>query len=841
MTINSKISDLKKEKEKDETFEVQKFISEKKIVRALNRAQIYKLRRIQKEAIEKGLFFRKSFLVCAPSGSGKTLIGELGAIYNIIQGLGKSIYLVPFKALATEKYNHFKKIYGILNIKIELSIGDQEPDEKQLQYSDLIITTYEKMDSILRNFKDKKWIFNITTIIIDEIHVIGETDRGPRLESLIVRLNQFLKYPQIIGLSATIANPETFQEWLSSLGNETILIYSEERPVPLHYKIKIANNKDVLIRKIIKSTLNDGGQVLIFVNKRKTTQSLAINLKNLVKSYLSKKDREILEKILNILNILKGGMIELRKIIKDGIAFHHAGLLYKERKIIEDAFKKRILKVLICTTTLSAGINMPARVVILRDFKKYTTFGANIRNFQDFHESPDGYSFFKPFSANEVFQMLGRAGRPNLDDVGYGIILVKNVQEEKWVLNYYFKSMSKLNKLIPKYNKLKSGLNSINTLKEQVLLRIYEQGKISLEQLREFFRSTYFWFLISKKNEEMNIPIEQFLMIREIEPENLLKLHGYPERLKKISKINSQTRITKISEDTISGYVKTNYGVYFTEFNVTRGISCSCGFENGKADGFIDNELSFELCDHVTLFIMHVLKKDDENFKKYVNDIIPRCLKNQYILDYLFEKGLIIKNPDQSISCSNFGKLIIRLYLYPVSGVLLRHKLESGNIYSFDTIIKESFEILKAESRLKDDKMYLPILEWINETPIDDIIEKYNIMAGDLYQVRDNIERIVIFMGIIATHLSEVEDNLRENLLKVAKMAEILRIRIRHGIREDLFDLILGLKHVGRIRGRILHEAGYQTALQVKKENPYILHYKTGLGLVICKKIVSHE
>ncbi|MHA1414557.1 MAG: hypothetical protein ACTSO4_18320, partial [Promethearchaeota archaeon] len=233
--------------------------------------------------------------------------------------------------------------------------------------------------------------------------------------------------------------------------------------------------------------------------------------------------------------------------------------------------------------------------------------------------------------------------------------------------------------------------------------------------------------------------------------------------------------------------------------------------------------------------------KDDENFKKYVNDIIPRCLKNQYILDYLFEKGLIIKNPDQSISCSKFGKLIIRLYLYPVSGVLLRHKLESGNIYSFDTIIKESFEILKAESRLKDDKMYLPILEWINETPIDDIIEKYNIMAGDLYQVRDNIERIVIFMGIIATHLSEVEDNLRENLLKVARMAEILRIRIRYGIREDLFDLVLGLKHVGRIRGRILHEAGYQTALQVKKENPYILHYKTGLGLVICKKIVSHE
>ncbi|MFX0135497.1 MAG: DEAD/DEAH box helicase, partial [Candidatus Hodarchaeota archaeon] len=168
---------------------------------------------MQKGTIKKGLFFRKSFLVCAPSGSGKTLIGEVCAINNIFQKFGKSIYLVPYKALATEKYFHFKKSYSRFGVKVELSIGDYDVDDSKLEKADLIVTTYEKMDSILRNFYDKDWIFEISTVIIDEIHILSESERGPRLESLIVRLNEFLHNPQIIGLSATIANPEFFNSW----------------------------------------------------------------------------------------------------------------------------------------------------------------------------------------------------------------------------------------------------------------------------------------------------------------------------------------------------------------------------------------------------------------------------------------------------------------------------------------------------------------------------------------------------------------------------------------------------------------------------------------------------
>ncbi|MFX1365879.1 MAG: DEAD/DEAH box helicase [Promethearchaeota archaeon] len=835
-------SKIEKEKLDDYNIkEIFKYISDKRIVRVLFEGKIFQLREIQKEAIEKGLFFRKSFLVCAPSGSGKTLIGEICAIHNAFQAFGKSIYLVPYKALATEKYYHFKKNYERFNLKIELSIGDYDIDDSKLQKTDIIVTTYEKMDSILRNFYDKEWIFEISTIIIDEIHVIGESDRGPRLESLIVRLNEFLHNPQIIGLSATIANPEFFNSWLSSLGNKTTLIKSDERPVPLHYKIEITQNKDSTIRRLVKNTLEKNGQVLIFSNKRKGAQQSAENIKHIVKKTLEENELNICKALEKRLSSIRGSHGDLRNVVKSGVAFHHAGLLPRERKIIEDNYRKRIIKVICCTTTLSAGVNTPARLVILKDFKKYITSGHNIRNFSDFHENGDGFSYFKSFSANEVFQILGRAGRPGLDSVGYGIILTKNVNEKMWVEEHFFQNQPLKNSLIPRYNNLISGLNKINTLKEQVLLRVYEEKKITLEQLKEFFEKTYFWYGIKNSMKEQKIPVEQLLMIKEITPINILKLHSNAKKVNNLMNGVCESKISKFSDENISGYVKTQFGVFFCQFDITSGIQCSCGFENGISDNFANNEFSFESCEHVTAFLLYLLQYPDINFQKYVDSIVPKSVKNQYILSYLFEKGLIIKNEDGSIHCSQFGKLIIRLYLYPVSGVIIRYKLENVEINSIQNLIKEAYDVLKTEFRVKDNKMLHPILEWADEEPIEEILEKYNIMIGDLFSIRDNLERIITFIGIIASNLSTHGIDLQDKLVRIAEMAETLKIRLHYGIREELFDLVLRLNDVGRVRARILYNAGYHTATQVRKENPYVLNKKTGLGINLCKKIIKKD
>lgn len=821
------------------TPEVMDYIKDERILRVLLERKIFSFRNIQKEAIGKGLFFRKSFLVCAPSGSGKTLIGELCAIHGILNKFGKSIYLVPFKALASEKYRSFKHDYERFGVKVELCIGDQEPEEEAIQKADLILTTYEKMDSLLRNFHDKPWVSEISTIIIDEIHVISEPDRGPRLESLIVRLSEFLANLQVIGLSATIANPGFFNKWLTSLGSNTELIKSDERPVPLYYHIDITKNKDSTIKKIVNETLSKEGQVLIFVNKRKLTQMLAKNLHSVVSNHLSNQEKIECKKIEQKLVSIRGSISDLKKVVRDGIAFHHAGLLAHERKIVEKSFRTHLLKVIICTTTLSAGINLPARVVVLRDFKKYSTSGRNVKNFEKFHEDSDGFSFFLPFSGNEVFQMLGRAGRPGLDSEGHGIILVSDVNDLNWVEDHYFTNSNPKIPLQPKYNDLNSGLNDINTLKEQVLLRVYEEDNISSEDLVSFFKKTFFWYCVKEKMGENAIPIAQLLLIEQITPDNLMKLHANPKIISKVSRKSYAIKLANFTKTSIGGYVKTDYGVQSVKFDIERGILCSCGFENGMSDGYASPKFSFEFCEHVTAFLAHLIKIPDPSFQKHVNDVIPQCLRTQYILNYLFEKGLLIRNEDGTLRCSAFGKLIIRLYLYPISGVLIRSKLEGYEINSYQDMVREAYEVVRAERRVRDYKLLQPLLEWIDEEPVDAILEKYHIMAGDLYGLKENIERIITFMGIIAIHLAETGLEMQDTLIKVAEMAETLKIRVHYGIHEELFDLVLRLPNVARVRARILFDAGYKTATQVKKERISILNRKTGMGVKLCKNIIT--
>jgi|TARA_B100001971_G_scaffold207197_1_gene227031 helicase len=184
------------------------------------------LRPAQVKAVKKGLLDRKNLLVCTPTASGKTLIAELAALKSIIEGNGKAIYIVPLKALASEKYKDFKKRYGNV-AKVALSIGDIDSTDSYLVDYDLIIVTAEKLDSLIRHHAP--WLSLISTIIIDEIHLLNDPGRGPTLEILITILRQLLKKAQIIGLSATIGNPEELAEWLKAK-----LVIDNWRPVKLH-------------------------------------------------------------------------------------------------------------------------------------------------------------------------------------------------------------------------------------------------------------------------------------------------------------------------------------------------------------------------------------------------------------------------------------------------------------------------------------------------------------------------------------------------------------------------------------------------------------------------------
>lgn len=187
--------------------------------------KIDELRPSQEKAIQSGLFDKKNLLVCTPTASGKTFVAELAFLNNILNDRGKTIYIVPLKALATEKYKEFSKRYkDIANIGI--SIGNTDSPEPYLDKYDVIVTTSEKFDSLIRHHTP--WLNKVSTLIVDEIHLLNDSSRGPTLEIIITLLRQIIKNIHIIGLSATIGNPKELAEWL---GAE--LVVDTWRPVEL--------------------------------------------------------------------------------------------------------------------------------------------------------------------------------------------------------------------------------------------------------------------------------------------------------------------------------------------------------------------------------------------------------------------------------------------------------------------------------------------------------------------------------------------------------------------------------------------------------------------------------
>ncbi len=188
--------------------------------------EIDKFRPSQEKAIKAGLFENKNLVICTPTASGKTLIAEMACVKKILEQYGKAIYIVPLKALAAEKYRDFKTKYGFL-FKTALSIGDPDSADLYLKDYDMIICTSEKLDSLIRHHTP--WLKEIATIIVDEIHLLNDINRGPTLELLLTTLRKLLNKVQIIGLSATIGNPLELAEWL-----DAGLILDKWRPVPLH-------------------------------------------------------------------------------------------------------------------------------------------------------------------------------------------------------------------------------------------------------------------------------------------------------------------------------------------------------------------------------------------------------------------------------------------------------------------------------------------------------------------------------------------------------------------------------------------------------------------------------
>lgn len=195
------------------------------IVEKLKKQGIIKLHPAQEKAVKKGVLDGKNMLICTPTASGKTAVATFAMTKRLFENKSMSVYLVPLKALAGEKYKYYKELFEDTGFRVAISTGDIDSKSDWLDEYHLLILTIEKMDSLIRHHCS--WLKYVDTVIIDEIHLLNDPSRGPTLEILITILKKLLK-PQLIALSATIGNPKELANWLNAE-----LVIDNWRPVKL--------------------------------------------------------------------------------------------------------------------------------------------------------------------------------------------------------------------------------------------------------------------------------------------------------------------------------------------------------------------------------------------------------------------------------------------------------------------------------------------------------------------------------------------------------------------------------------------------------------------------------
>ncbi len=413
----------------------------------------------QKESIKK-LDMGKSVLLSTPTTSGKSLVAYYGILRAWNEGL-KSIYVVPLKALAEEKAREIR-FFEKFGMKVKVSTGDYEETGNFIKRYDTIITTSEKADSLLRNSPNS--FGEVGFVALDEIHNIGAQGRGDTLEILATKFLHILEDVQILAMSATVNNYEEIAKWLNAE-----IVKTDFRPVPLKRFIiagkEIYDEEGEIVETIsdidsfINETLRDNGQTIIFESTRRSAEK---DSKSYVKKYRYPLDENSIKKIDELKDL--PGSEDLLEMMKNGVAYHHAGIVSEVRNLIENLFLERKIRVLFATTTLAAGINLPARTVIIKSVYRYDGFSNDL------------------IPNMEIQQMLGRAGRSKYDRIGYGYIVVGKSN----LMTAYEKYIS------GPLEDVESQITSEN-LKKHVLGVIAADTARNRNELNDFFRKTFLY------------------------------------------------------------------------------------------------------------------------------------------------------------------------------------------------------------------------------------------------------------------------------------------------------------------------------------------------------------
>ena len=686
----------------------------------------------QVEAIRAGALKGKNLLLASPTASGKTLVAELCAVKHILEREGKVLYLSPLRALASEKYAEFKKYEDLKKpdgrrIKVGISTGDFDSSDPWLGKFDIIVATNEKCDSLLRH--RAPWFDEVSLVVADEVHLLNDLERGPTLEIVLTRLRQVNPEMQLLALSATVSNAEDIANWLNA-----IPVTTDWRPVKLREGVLMGNEiqfKDGGSMKIQKKVSNPvlnltlhsiehGGQVLIFTSTRRRAVSLARKAAAKVDEILSKALKRALKHVAeSILSSTERTRISdlLADLVGRGVAFHHAGLSPTHRRIIEDAFRDGRIKALTATPTLAFGVNLPARMVIISDYRRYEP----------------GYGYY-PISVLEYKQMVGRAGRPKYDEIGESVLIAKTEEER----DYLFESF-----VLAKPERIWSKLGVERVLRSHVLATIASEFARSEQGIYDFFgRTLYAYQYDLRALKGLIAKILKFLY-----KEDMITVEG-PE----IHATRFGRRVSQLYIDPLSAII-------IRDGLLMRAPKTS--------------EISF----------LHMIAHTPDMFPK--------------------------------IRCSN--REIDRVSMF-----LERHKdelmFEKPDEWA-DSIAYEEF--------LGEVKTAWVLKSWIEEKSEDEIIEMFGVEPGDLYQLISTSEWLLYASQEIAKLLGQ-----RDILPKIAELRE----RVVKGVKPELIPLAR-LDGVGRVRARIMFNAGFRTIEDLRKASIESLSNLPSIGPRIAKRI----
>jgi len=698
----------------------------------LSREGLVELYPPQQHAIEAGVLEGKNLVLASPTASGKTLVAELCILQHVLQHRGKAIYLAPLRALASEKFKEFQRYSAVKKpngdyVRVGMSTGDYDSSDPWLGRYDIILCTNEKADSLLRH--KAPWMSELTLVIADEVHLLTEQNRGPTLEVVLTRLTEINPNIQVLALSATVRNAEEVGFWLKA-GSVT----TDWRPVPLKEGIYHDNQvqfRDGASRAIASGTktpsldialdvMSTGGQALIFTETRRSAVEMGRKASVAVKSRLSKPEERALNSIAE--RILSTGektrlSEALAMQVAAGAGFHHAGLAGIHRGIVEDAFREGRIKVLAATPTLAAGVNLPARAVVISSYERYEA----------------GYGRY-PISVLEYKQFCGRAGRPKYDKFGEALLIARNPDESEWLMENY---------VLAQPEKLWSKLAAERVLRPHVLSTIAAGYAHSEDGLYNFFARTFYAHQYGPRLIKTKIgDILRFLF-----KEEMVQMEG-----KDLSATKFGKRVSELYIDPMSAVILRD-GLY------------------NRAKKMTD------------LSVLHLISKTP--------DLSPRPRPRGGEVDKL---SLLAEQRSDE-------------FTYPVP-------TQFEDPVAYEEFLGE----LKAAQVLSD---------WIDERTEDQILETRKVEPGDLLRLVQGSEWLILAtqeLGRLFGH---------KDLLAPLEM---LKVRLAKGVRPELVKLTT-LEGVGRVRARMLYDAGLKSIEDIKERSLEQLMSIRTIGPSLAKKI----